>query len=108
MGSLSRALAAAFVVAALGITFSAPASARCLGLSGTADGFDKQTAVSRAQASIAESVAEIKSKYRVRNVSLSPMKAKPQPYWRDSVSSDLFVGSPIRTSSTYTICWTGV
>ena len=36
------------------------------------------------------------------------MRAKPQPYWRDSVRSELFVKPDIVTSQIYTVCWKGV
>ena len=70
---------------------AAPANAACLGFSGTADGFDQQTAVSRAQAAVADAISEYKAQKRLGRSSLSPMRAKPQPYWRDSVSDELFV-----------------
>ncbi|XSG83458.1 MAG: hypothetical protein ACPW61_06680 [Methyloligella sp. ZOD6] len=108
MGSLTRAFGMALLVAGIGFGFSATADARCVGISGTADGWDKQTAVSRAQASIAESVAGLKSQYRVRSVSLSPRKMRPQPYWRDQVTSDLYVKPDIVTGQTHTVCWHGV
>ncbi len=108
MGSLTRACGMALLVAGIGFSFGATAQARCVGISGTADGFDHQTAISRAQDSIAQSVAGIKSQYRVRNVSLSPRKMQPQPYWRDQVTPDLYVKPDIVTRQTHTVCWRGV
>ena len=48
-GSVLALMAAGFCLA-----LGAPAQAGCVGLSGTADGFDKETAVSRAQLALAE------------------------------------------------------
>lgn len=108
MRSFSRVLALASMVGALSLAQAAPASAACLGFSGTADGMDQQTAVSRSQSAVAEAVSEYKAQKRLGAPTLSPMRAKPQPYWRDSVSADLYRGPPIIKSNSYTVCWTGV
>ena len=53
------------VLALVAVGFSwalgAPAQAGCVGLSGTADGFDKETAVSRAQLALADYVKQYKT-----------------------------------------------
>jgi hypothetical protein len=108
MKSLSCAFATALLVVGAGIGMSAPASARCLGISGTADGFDFQTAIDRSASAVEESVGDLKAKYKVHHVSLSPMKMKPEPYWRDSVPKDAYVKPDIVTSKTHTVCWHGV
>ena len=36
------------------------------------------------------------------------MKAKPQPYWRDSVSAELYLKPDVVTAKSYTVCWKGV
>jgi hypothetical protein len=86
----------------------APAEARCLGFSGTADGFNKQTAVSRSQAAVVEAISEYRTQKRLGNPSVAPMRASPQPYWRDSVRAELFHKPDIVTGQTHTICWSGV
>ncbi len=48
MRSNWRGSALALIAAGFCLTLHAPAQAGCVVLSGTADGFDKQTAVSRA------------------------------------------------------------
>ena len=48
MKSYWRGSALALVAAGFCFALGAPAQAGCVGLSGTADGFDKETAVSRA------------------------------------------------------------
>jgi hypothetical protein len=86
----------------------APANAVCLGFSGTADGFDKITAVTRAQSAVAQAITDYKKQKRLRTVSISPMRATPQPYWRSSVSAELYHKPDIVKSDSYTICWSGV
>jgi hypothetical protein len=103
-----RGFALALVTAGLCLAQGATAQAGCVGLSGTADGFDHQTAVDRAQAALAEAITDLKTQKRVSKVSISAMRAKPQPYWRDSVSSNLYQKPDIVTSKSYTICWSGV
>jgi hypothetical protein len=108
MRSFSRVLALASMVGALSLAQAAPASAACLGFSGTADGMDQQTAVSRSQSAVADAVSEYKAQKRLGAPTLSPMRAKPQPYWRDSVRDELFVKPDIVTGKIYTVCWKGV
>jgi hypothetical protein len=108
MRSYLRVFGLALMTAGLGLALSAPAQAGCVGLSGTADGFDRQTAIDRAQAALAEAIVDLKAQKRVSTVSVSAMRAKPQPYWRDSVSPELYQKPDIVTSKSYTICWSGV
>jgi hypothetical protein len=108
MRSRWRFLGVALIAAVIGMAQGSPASAGCVGFSGTADGFDKETAIERAQAALADAVTGFKAEKKLGAITVSGMKAKPQPYWRDSVSADLFRGPPIVKSNSYTICWTGV
>jgi hypothetical protein len=103
-----RVLALALVGAVLCLAQAAPVQAACIELSGTADGFDRETGISRAQLALADAVAQYKASKRLRSVTVTPMRAKPQPYWRDSVSADLFYKPDIVTAHSYTICWHGV
>jgi len=100
----------ALAVTAIGLCLAqgATAQAGCVGLSGTADGFDHQTAVDRSQSALADAIRDFKTQKRIHNVSISAMRAKPQPYWRDSVSANLYQKPDIVTSKSYTICWAGV
>jgi hypothetical protein len=86
----------------------APANAVCLGFSGTADGFDKVTAVTRAQSAVAQAITDYRAQKRLGAASVSPMRATPQPYWRSSVSAELYHKPDIVKSDSYTICWSGV
>lgn len=108
MRSYKRVLGLALIVAGLCLTHGAPANAGCLGFSGTADGFDQATGISRAQLALADAITEFKASKKLRTVTVSAMRAKPQPYWRDSVSADLFYKPDIVKSNSYTICWHGV
>ena len=108
MRSYVRGFALALTVAGLCVVQYVPAQAGCVGLSGTADGFDRQTAVSRAQSALAEAINEFKASKRLGAISVSAMRAKPQPYWRGSVDPGLYQKPDIVTSKSYTICWSGV
>jgi hypothetical protein len=108
MRSYLRVLGLASIAAGLCLAQGAPAWAGCYGFSGTADGFDKPTAVTRAQSAVAEAIAQYKAQKRLTSVSVTPFRMKAQPYWRDSVKPDLFYKPDIVTSKSYTICWTGV
>ena len=108
MKSLLRVFVLALGAAGLCVIQGAPARAGCTGFSGTADGFDKQEAVTRAQSALAEAVAGYKAEKRLGAISVSAMRAKPKPYWRETVTPDLFVKPDIVTSRSYTVCWTGV
>lgn len=108
MRAYLRGLTLALTAAGLCMALGAPAQAGCVGLSGTADGFDRQTAVSRAQSALAGAITDFKSQKGIRTVSISAMRAQPQPYWRDSVSPNLYQKPDIVTSKSYTVCWSGV
>jgi hypothetical protein len=108
MRSYLRVLGLALIAAGLCMVQGAPANAVCLGFSGTADGFDKITAVTRAQSAVAQAITDYKNQKRLRAVSISPMRATPKPYWRSSVSAELYHKPDIVKSDSYTICWSGV
>ncbi|MGA7456075.1 MAG: hypothetical protein WBW51_01950 [Methyloceanibacter sp.] len=108
MRSFKRVFGLALIAAGVCLAQSAPAKAGCLGFSGTADGFDKVTAVTRAQAAVADAINQYKASKKLGSVTVTAMRAKPQPYWRDSVSENLFFKPDIVKSNSYTVCWTGV
>ena len=66
-----RGSALALIAASLCLALGAPAQAGCVGLSGTADGFDKETAVSRAQLALADYVKQYKAEKRLHAVTES-------------------------------------
>jgi hypothetical protein len=108
MKSYWRGSALALIAAGFCLALGAPAQAGCVGLSGTADGFDKETAVSRAQLALDQYVKEYRAQKKLGAVTLSAMRAAPQPYWRSSVSENMFYKPDIVTAKSYTVCWQGV
>ena len=108
MRSYSRVFGLALIAAGLCLAHGAPANAGCFGFSGTADGFDQETGVSRAQLALADAISEYKKQKRLGAVTVTAMRAKPQPYWRDVVTADLYYKPDIVKSNSYTICWHGV
>jgi hypothetical protein len=65
----------ALVAAGLCMAQGAPASAACVVLAGTADGFDKETAVSRAQRSLEDYIQQYKAENHLGAVTVSAMRA---------------------------------
>lgn len=103
-----RSIRFALVAALLCLGQSAPVSAACVGLSGTGDGFDKETAVSRAQLALDEYIQQYKAENNLDTITVSAMRAEPQPYWRGEVTENMMRGPDIVTERSYTICWQGV
>ena len=66
MRSFARVFGLALIAAGLCFAQSSPAKAGCLGFSGTADGFDQETGVSRAQLALADAIAEYKTSEAAR------------------------------------------
>jgi len=111
-----RSSALALIAAGFCLALGAPVQAGCIGVSGTADGFDKETAVSRAQSALYDYIKEYKAEKHLHSVTVSAMRMSPQPYWRSSVSKDMFcfnvwcgIYKPdIVNKSSDTVCWSGV
>ena len=103
-----RVFGLALIAAGLCLAQSAPALAGCIGFSGTADGFDQETAVSRAQLAVADAVTEYKTQKKLGAATVTAMRAQPHPYWRDVVTENLYYKPDIVKSNSYTICWQGV
>jgi hypothetical protein len=99
--------ACALIAVGLCVVAAVPAQAGgCSKLLGTADGWNKQDALSGAQSALAEAIVEFKRGKGA--VSVTPLKAKPQPYWRDAVSAELFLKPDVVTAKSHTVCWKGV
>jgi hypothetical protein len=97
----------ALVAAGLCLVAAAPAHAGgCNKLIGTADGWNKPDALSGAQSALAEAVADFKKGRGA--VTITAMRAKPKPYWRESVSAELFLKPDVVTAKSHTVCWKGV
>jgi hypothetical protein len=84
-------------------------SAECSILNETADGWSKEEASTTARAALHETIAAWKAKNGITGaVRETPEKPEPRPYWRTTVSPDLFLPPDVVTTSDYTICWKGV
>jgi hypothetical protein len=103
-----RIIRLALVAAGLCMAQGAQASAACVVLAGTADGFDKETAVSRAQLALDDYIKQYKAENHLGAVTVSAMRAEPQPYWRGRVSGNMMYHPDIVTEKSYTVCWQGV
>ncbi len=82
------------------------ASAGCNRVMGTADGFNKVDAVAGAQSALDGAIKEFRAKRQV--VSVGPARPKPQPYWRSTVTEDLYFKPDVMTARSHTTCWSGV
>lgn len=80
----------------------------CVMVSGTDDGVALETAVAGSREALENAIVD----WRRQNPGLNPVRSaarpKPNPYWRDSVSPDLYFKPDIVDPGTYTICWRGV
>jgi hypothetical protein len=68
----------------------------------------QETAVSRAQRSLEDYIKQYKAEHHLGAVTVSAMRAEPQPYWRGRVSENMMHRPDIVTPNSYTICWQGV
>ena len=82
MKSYWRGSAMALIATGFCLALGAPAQAGCVTVSGTADGFDKETAVSRAQLALDDYVKEYKAAKHLSAVNVSAMRVSPHPYRR--------------------------
>jgi len=96
----------ALVLAGLCVAVAPANAAGCSQLVGTADGWDRSDALSGSQAALAQEVSDFKKGKGA--VTVTAMKARPQPYWRESVSDYLYVKPDVATAKSYTVCWHGV
>jgi len=103
-----RTMRLALVAVGLCMAQGAPASAACVVLAGTADGFDKETAVSRAQLALDDYIKQYEAENHLSAVTVKAMRAEPQPYWRGRVSENMMYHPDIVTEKSYTVCWQGV
>ncbi len=82
---------------------------RCLYFSGTADSIRKPKAIEDSLASLKEAVDKWKTDNGITGpVTQTAQKPEPHPYWRRTISPELFLPPDTVTESTYTLCWKGV
>lgn len=91
------------------LTRPTAAPARCLFISGTADGLVKTRAVEDSLTSLRDAIDKWKAAKGVTGpINQTAEKPAPHPYWRSAVSPELFLAPDVVTDSTYTLCWKGV
>jgi hypothetical protein len=92
--------------------FAAPAAAAtssCKSFSGTATAPFKTWAVDDSRDALKGAIDKWKAGRGLTGpVSQIAEKPSPRPYWRTSISPDLFLPPDVVTTSAYTICWKGV
>lgn len=98
-----------FALLALQLAMPAAAQQRCLFFAGTADSLRKSRAVEDSLEALREAI----DKWKAENGVTAPVtetaeKPNPHPYWRSTVSSDLFLPPDVVSDTAYTICWKGV
>jgi hypothetical protein len=112
MGGLMRRRVLLLLVAAAicGLPIEAShAVARCLYISGTADALRKEKAVEDAQVALQDAINKWKTDNGITGeVKQTAQKPEPHPYWRSTVSPELFLPPDTITDTTYTVCWKGV
>src|SRR6476469_5972505 len=102
-------LRVSLAIALMAILAAPQVYAECSILNETADGWSKEEASSAARAALHETIATWKAKNAITGtVRETPEKPEPHPYWRSTVSPDLFLTPDVVTTSDYTICWKGV
>ena len=108
MKLISRIAVSALAVAGIAMATPQAAHAGCTLLSGTADGLNKKQAVTRSRQALHDYVVAFKRRPGMRNATVTPAKAPPNPYWRKGVARHLYLKPDLRTSRSYTVCWEGV
>jgi hypothetical protein len=100
---MRRQISFAILLGMMGFAIG-PAAAgdkKCLDISGTGDGINKQVAVESSRSAIQTEIEKIQAENHVTSVEVKAWKPDPRPYWRSSVSGYLFL-TPDE------ICWKGV
>jgi hypothetical protein len=88
---------------------AAAAKSSCKTFAGTATAPFKTWAVDDSRDTLKEAIDKWKAARRlVGPVSQTAEKPSPRPYWRSSITADLFLAPDVVTESDYTLCWKGV
>src|SRR5262249_20123885 len=97
------------VLLAVQSTLPAAAQQRCVFFSGTADSLGKSRAVEDSLGSLKEAIDKWKAESNVSGpVTQIAQKPNPHPYWRTTVSPELFLPPDVVSDTAYTVCWKGV
>jgi len=91
-------------------SFVSPAAASsCKSFSGMATGLTKSWAVWNAQGALNVVIGKYKEAKKLPyRTSREAEKPPIHPFWRESVSEDLFLRPDVVTDTDHTICWEGV
>jgi hypothetical protein len=81
---------------------------KCLDISGTGDGINKQVAVESSRRAIKTEIEKLQTENHITTFESKAWKPDPRPYWRSSVSDYLSLAPDEATDQVYTICWKGV
>lgn len=109
MRSSKRVLGLALIAAGFSCgAQAAPANVTCREFSRTFPGGDLVTAVAGAEGALSDAIKQFRIENKVGPITVTAMRAKPEPYWRDAVSEDLFYKPDIVKAKSYTVCWRGV
>ena len=88
---------------------AAAAKSSCKPFSGTATAPFKTWAVDDSRDTLKEAIDKWKAGRAIAGpVSQTAEKPSPRPYWRSSISPDLFLRPDVVSESDYTVCWKGV
>lgn len=86
-----------------------PPLARCLFFSGTADSLRKSRAVEDSLEGLRAAIDQWKAERGIVGpVTETPQRPEPKPYWRSSISEELFLVPDVISDTAYTLCWKGV
>jgi hypothetical protein len=85
----------------------AAAKLNCKSFSGKADGLDKTWAVENARDTLKDAIGKWTAGAKGA-ATQSAAKPPIHPYWRESISPDLFLPPDVVTKTDYTICWKDV
>jgi len=86
----------------------APKPSKCATVFATDDGLHKTMAVKASLTALRQEIEALKAKRRLGQVSVSPARPTPNPYWRGQVTANLYQKPDIISSTAHTTCWRGV
>jgi len=89
-------------------TPTAVAKSSCKSFAGTATAPFKTWAVDDSRDTLKEAIDKWKANHEMAGTVQTAEKPAPHPYWRSSISPDLFLPPDVITESEHTICWKGV
>ncbi|ODA67813.1 hypothetical protein A7A08_00979 [Methyloligella halotolerans] len=77
-------------------------------VTGTDDGVVQDAAVEGAREALEDAIVDWRRQHPGVHPSRTAKRPGPNPYWRDTVTPDLYFKPDVVDSQTYTVCWRGV